>query len=548
MKRLLTLGGLWIFWINAGAAELTATLDRNAIHQTETVQLTISLHGDSASGGLDLKPLMPDFEVLGSAQSNQVSIINGHADQQLQWQLTLAPRRAGNITIPALSVGSLRTSPLRLTVNKAMLPSAKTDRLFLEVDVQPKQVFIQGQVLYTTRLWMAESLQSGSLSDPVVPNAVLLRLGTDSHYSTTRHGRPYEVIERHYGIFPQQSGMMTISPPTFVGQRLVDHHANPFFAQLKSVRLTAQPIELTVKPKPPNIANNNWLPAQDISVNETWSSTAKDWQAGEPITRTITLNAVGLGGEQLPDLGQTTTEGFNIYPSPPKLFTTANDKAVLGQRVINLTYIPIKTGELVIPAIEIPWWNTLSQKNQRLTLPERRVTVIQTNMNPTDLSTDPSSIKKVSTLAKNNAVPARHDWPWIITGIVTTAWLSTLWIGWRQRRQQRRLSRPQPTIDVIAAIKAACQQNNPQAAKTALLAWAITLWPDQSFRCLADIIAIVPSEALKAKLTELDSILYAESSSAWDGAVFWSAFEPMIRCHRSQPKQKAYTLPPLYPK
>lgn len=549
MKRLLLLCGLLIAPFTAWAAELTAALDRNEIQQTETVQLTIHLNGYDASSDPDLKPLMRDFEVLGSAKSSQLSVINGQSSQQMEWQITLAPRRSGSLTIPAIQVGSLTTQPLTLIVSKASGQPGKTDTLFLEVQAQPKQPYVQSQVLYSARLYVAEALQSGSLTDPVVPNAIVLRLGSDRTYQTTRNGRRYQVVERFYGIFPQKPGTITITSPTFLGQALVkNNQTDPFFPQLKPVRLTAEPVTVTVQDKPAAVIGENWLPAQELTANEEWSPPTGHSQVGEPITRTITLSAVGLSGEQLPDLSNLTADGFNIYPGQPKIATTANDKAVLGQRVIKLTYIPTKAGTLTIPALTLPWWNTLSQKNQTLILPAKQLTVAKSNNNHTELSTASSTADAVSTTPKIKENSANNYWLWLIIILVTTAWLLTLWLWWRQQRHNQIHPKQKEDVKGLTAIKAACQQNNPQAAKAALIAWAQTVWPQQKCRNLADVIAQVTASDLKAKLAELDQMLYADQHLTWDGDAFWQVFAHTAQINKSNTKAPDNPLPPLYPK
>ncbi len=63
-------------------------------------------------GQPDFGALSQDFNLLGTQSSQQVSIVNGASTTKIVWAVGLEPKRAGRITIPALALGSAKTSPL----------------------------------------------------------------------------------------------------------------------------------------------------------------------------------------------------------------------------------------------------------------------------------------------------------------------------------------------------------------------------------------------------------------------------------------------------
>ena len=59
-------------------AGVSATLDRTAIAEGDTVTLTIVAEGQQSQGAQpDLSPLRKDFTILGTSTSQQMQIING---------------------------------------------------------------------------------------------------------------------------------------------------------------------------------------------------------------------------------------------------------------------------------------------------------------------------------------------------------------------------------------------------------------------------------------------------------------------------------------
>lgn len=78
------------------AQSVQVTSDRTTMYMGETLRLSIVVSGkfDDTRG-----PDMPDFEVVGRSSGSSISIINGVMTQEQQINLTLSPRRPGNLTI-----------------------------------------------------------------------------------------------------------------------------------------------------------------------------------------------------------------------------------------------------------------------------------------------------------------------------------------------------------------------------------------------------------------------------------------------------------------
>ena len=111
----------------------------------------------------------------------------------------LAPKRTGKLTIPALHLGAGTSAPLTLEV----MPGAQAAKIgearpvLLEVEAQPQQPYVQGQVIYSVRVLSRVPLREASLSvlRERVLESVLACLGKP------RIGRPpknIHPIDKHY--------------------------------------------------------------------------------------------------------------------------------------------------------------------------------------------------------------------------------------------------------------------------------------------------------------------------------------------------------------
>ncbi|KOR32343.1 hypothetical protein TI05_07880, partial [Achromatium sp. WMS3] len=291
------------------AVTLNVTPDRASIIEGESLNLSITATG-SGQGHPDFTVLNKDFTILSQAQSTRMTIINGQTNSTREWQLVIIPKRNGNLTIPALHLGSTSSQPIKVEV----LPEdkagniGKSSPIFLEVDTDTKTPYIQGQVIYTLRIFSKVPMQRASLREPRAENTILERLGDDRTYKAKRYGIHYSVIERRYAIFPQRSGLVTIEPPVFTvmipepkTKNLIlrdpffripfgdpfSRLSNPF---TRPIQKRGHSIILDVKPQPPG-THTPWLPAKALEISEIWQPNELKLRLGEAVTRTITIKA-----------------------------------------------------------------------------------------------------------------------------------------------------------------------------------------------------------------------------------------------------------------
>ncbi|MEE7548824.1 protein BatD, partial [Xanthomonas sp. Kuri4-1] len=98
-------------------AETRAWLDRDSVGVGETV--TLNIETDQRSAEPDYAPLQGAFGLSAQTGSRQMQVSNGTVSIRSLFGVALSPRRAGEMTIPALRVGNELTAPLRLSVGTA---------------------------------------------------------------------------------------------------------------------------------------------------------------------------------------------------------------------------------------------------------------------------------------------------------------------------------------------------------------------------------------------------------------------------------------------
>lgn len=527
----------------AQAAEVRAWLDRPAVTAGDTVTLTIET-GDGRSAQPDLTPLERDFAVLGTRTSTQVQIVNGRQSAQTRYVIELEPLRDGEITVPELRVGNARTPPLTLTVLPPAAAPPEGADLFVEVQAEPLNPYVQQQIRLTVRLLYAIPLTEGSLADPALAQAVVERLGEDVTYQTVRNGRRYNVVERRYAVFAEHSGELTLPPVRFQGRTASDGQPFSGFHLLhrgRRVRAASAPLTLTVRPRPAG-AGAHWLPSPELNLHDALPQD-QEFQVGEPITRRLVIEAQGLTAGQLPDLPVPDLADARVYADQPLAENRSDGPWLHGRRQRSLAIVPTAAGTLILPEIRLAWWDTDADRIREAVLPPRRITVLPA------ASKAATTNSGVESAALPQAVPATHAsdiWPWIAAALLLL-WLATLYGWWRTWRKSHRAGSisppPPPRTHLRRALRQACQANDPHTAAAALLAWLRAEWPEPPAG-LGDAARRWPAAA--DAILALDRRLYAAGGGDWDGKGLWGAARDGPPRQQSA-KAKAQDLPPLYP-
>ena len=214
--------------LSAGLANgaVDARVGRTTFPVTDSVRVVFETDQD-VDDSPDFSPLAGDFEILGTSQSTSVNIINGRMKRAATWNVDLMAKRQGKLIIPALRIGNEITRPITLTVTAAATGAdgVPVSDVFLEVEVDHAEPYVQGQFILTIRLLRRVQFGNASLTEPTVRggDVVSERLGDDVSYETQRGGATLGVIERRYAMFAQQSGPLIIEPLMFEGRAGVTH-------------------------------------------------------------------------------------------------------------------------------------------------------------------------------------------------------------------------------------------------------------------------------------------------------------------------------------
>ncbi|MCB4435928.1 BatD family protein [Alteromonas sp. McT4-15] len=368
-----------------------ATIDRNPVMLDEAIRLTITADGSVERDAFDSSPLLKDFVVGRTSVSSQTSIVNFDTKRTTVWTTTLFPRKEGVFTIPALTIEGKRTKPIEVQVIPVQEQSGVARDYFVTTDIDLTEAYLNQQLLYTVKLYLSSNIERGSLQAPEMQNAEITQLGEDKQYTDIVNGRRYQIIERQFAVVPQASGEFILRGPIFTGEVMAanTNQRFGFFNRTQQINRVGPDITVNIKPIPSDI-DYPWLPSEMVRVDEEWPQ-GDVFVAGEPVTRIVTLTALGVVEEQLPDIPEFYPPNFKLYPDQSNTTTVERDQNLISQRQTSLAIIPTEAGSFVLPEITIPWFNTLTEQTEYATIPARTITVEAANTNSTALPQVPDT-------------------------------------------------------------------------------------------------------------------------------------------------------------
>ncbi|XKH00476.1 BatD family protein [Marinobacter nauticus] len=434
----------------------------------------------------------------------------------------------------------------------ASLPATAQGRdAFLELSADKAEVYVQEQLILSVRLYFSGALVQGDLSEPSHPDAIIERLGSQRESVQFRDGIRYQVIERRYAIFPQRPGTLALPAIRFEG------HVRDSERRLRAVQDNELLYDVPVKPIPETYpADTPWLPARSLSLTSDGLPGSEELEAGQNLTRQLTLQASGLPAEALPPFPQSGSVAIRQYPDQPERHTQTSGDGLQGILQQSFALVPVQAGEATLPQLTVPWWNTETDQLERATLPARRYEITGSRA----VVEPPASQPRAQTDTGAPSPPAEAEqqtgqsgWFWS-TLVFAVLWLVFLAMWWHARQSRRvehppahapRASERQAFDRLIQAIK----QGSPQAMGL-LVQWARQKYTGRRFITTQDVLLHVGDGDLRAALSAFEEDLYSRKSPEQSvGQAHRDRLVKAVERARKSQSGAAHSegLPPLYP-
>lgn len=526
----------------------------STVHLDDSLQLTLTQDGSQGQGVPDLRVLQKDFRLLGTARQVNYAVINGQSTMSNQWVITLKPLKSGVLSIPAIKIGKDQSNPITInvedsdtvsTVDKSF-PADTSQALLLTTALDVTKPYVNQEMIYTVTLYNSKRLLDASYDAPVVNDALVIPLGDTKRYQTVKNSVSYVVEEQKYAIFPQKSGELTIHAPSFT--------ALVYDFDMQRIKVTDKDRTISVLPAPSTSAKGSWLPAKNIALDEQYENLSQTLSQGSTLVRTIRLQGTGIPAQLLPSLAFKDMDGVAVYPEKGKDNNQIHQGELYGSTEFKVTYLFNQSGEVILPEVSIPWFNTQTGKEERAILPPRSLSIkpsmTDRQSNKLASSSTPADAKAPLNvpLETSAQVPTwqnsfQSSWWAGLALFFACAWLITLCLwGWNRTRRRGNAGQNR----ALKRLRQACNKSNPQQAREALLIWAAARWPEATVRNLADIMLLIRDPQIKKQLQALSQVLYQGNTVNWQGDALYELIKKLPK-NVDKPKKSNPNLPGLNP-
>ncbi len=538
--------------VSAAEAAVVASVDRADIELNESFTLKITV--DTA---IDTEPdasaLDADFYVGQRSQLSNTTIVNGQISRSRTWTYILMAKREGDLIIPPIIIGAEQSEPVPISVRAPSNALPGEADIFVTTEVDHTDSFVQAQLLYTVKVYRSVATRQPRLSEPDIRGVeVLVEVaGEERSYESILNGKAYNVVERVYAVFPQESGQIAIAPARFEARVLRD-------GRITGRKIfESEAIEITVNPIPPppvDYPDAVWFPARDVSLSEDWSRAPDSLPAGEPITRHITVNALGQLSTQIPVIDPAVADTVKIYPDKPELRDVAEASGIRAVRKDQYAMIGISPGLVQLPELELPWWNIDAGEWQLASLPGTSIEILPSANAavPPPVVTEEEELVPES-MPSGTLVVQSSFWR-RVSEALAGLWVLTVVAWWWSRRPvtAREPKEPAPPpiykqqAKLLKEARKAARAGDGAAIRAALLRWGRLEWPEDPPLNIGDFADRV-AMPLSTQLDALCRADYGPSGDSLDREALAKSLRTISVLQEEKEQKPTDVLPPLMP-
>ena len=546
--------------------EVTAWVNKNPVVVGNMFQLHIEAKNVDDAEEPDLSSIQ-GLQVLNRSVQNQTSIMGTSVSRTVSWTYILIAPSAGNYLIPALQVGNEQTSPISLeAIVSTLNPQQKLVRL--EVDVTPKKVYPQQQVLVRLRISRGDQLENESITPFELAGAQVEKLSQRSH-QTVKNGKKQEITEIVYAVLPEKSGTIVIPQVRYHGEVMQGGITQRNFGNLRDFgnlfqkrgrRIFSTSEQQTVEVKPmPSGFKGWWLPADKLVIEEMWQPDPPLFRVGEPVTRTVAIFANGAFGNQIPEISFVYPAAIKGYADQPVIETEKTSEGLKGMRKEKWALIPNQAGKIKLPGISVSWWDVSRDELRTAVIPSKIINVLPvpgSQPKNTVQETPVPQKNKTETAVLQEPVWAEESFPWknaaigfaLLWGLTMLLWFvnRNKKIASTIKKEENFIQDQQNTIrETTKNVEKAFRSGDPGTVQTALLKWGNSVWVNDPPQGLEQIVERMPE--LKNGINALNSVLYGKHQNGNSLEELHTDFRRISLSDKKSNNNKYTQLKPMYP-
>ena len=340
--------------------------------------------------------LLNEADLLRESYGTRISVVNGEVVEIKTRRMEFLPQHEGRITFGPLSGetsnGLLLSNQLEITVLpvsdvqwqpeiddlnvQISLTNNNGNMRIVDNSTTPYEAYVGERIIVEIMLRHRHVIADEFIDLPDFTDFDVLteyeRRRTieklENNASTSdQSSENWRVISWRFHVFAKQSGMLLIDPISWSGLAIRSRTQRAVFSK------TSQAIAMQIKPALQE--KNWWLPASDVSLEDSWSKDVRELSAGDQVLRTITLSASDVLASQLPEVIPLESRALSStlidqQRSQNLQGAHISSSATFTYRMVAQSPIPV-----FLDTVRVPWYDTKTLENREAIIPARRINV-----------------------------------------------------------------------------------------------------------------------------------------------------------------------------
>ncbi|PMH43160.1 hypothetical protein BCU68_04005 [Vibrio sp. 10N.286.49.B3] len=502
------------FSTNVHAANALASVTKNSVSKDEVFQLRIIVDQHLSASDVDFSRLEDSFYIGRPSFGSSSSSYNGKRSVRSEWTVALAPLKVGSITIPSFEVAGATTQPITIQVTADANTPTQDDLVEFQTTLENNELYPSQSTHLQVRLIIKadpRQLQNPTILPPSITGVALEPIGESKQYQDVQSGAEVTVVDQRFLLTAEKAGNFTVVGPKLTGAMV--YGARNSGTRLLQLDTTPEELSLTVLPIPSDY-DGFWLPTSQLTLQQSWQDQDGNpidedavfaTEVGESVTRTVMLKAQNLTQHQLPNLSLKNPVSVREYAEKPQFSTTENGTSIM---LLKQVLIPTQEGEISLPAITIPWWNTQTKAPQ-----QSRLNGLVLEVKPGDPVVTAMPLAASSAQAPQ-IIEVKDSGLWPYIALMTSLWaivvsLIALYL-WRRTSSTADLSHSQTagtqqTSDEQNNLIAIIKQQDPIQTQNHVMSWLTKQTLPAPLR-----------EKIEMELKQMNQAHYAQQEQAKD--------------------------------
>ncbi len=318
-----------------------------------------------------------NFDILNKGHSSSTQIINGDISMADKYTYVIMPVTKGEFSLKGIVKykGKIYdTNQLGVTVKEGdLLKENEIKELFIKSIIDRNQIYFGEKFALGFELYSRYNIENFGFVDQLDLTGFISRKISQDKLSANYlqlDGKKYVKYEVEKSILtPTGTGSFTIPASTFQ----VNVSTGNFFDSSKSVYLQTEPVGIEVKALPLNNQPDNFKGlVGELDIESSYSKLEVEY--GDSLSLKVKLSG-NCNLDNLDKIFNTEISGVSIYETEKNSQEEIRNDSYFATKEFEIIIVPDKTGQIRVPAIEIPYFNTITEQYEKVRIEGAEITV-----------------------------------------------------------------------------------------------------------------------------------------------------------------------------